>query len=69
MQDISKKLGENLRKIRLKKKMSQGDIAKLLDVDRGYISKIENGKKNLTLTTIAKIAKVLKILPDQLLKL
>jgi len=61
MQDISKKLGENLRKIRLKKKMSQGDIAKLLGVDRGYISKIENGKKNLTLATIAKLAKVLRV--------
>jgi len=69
MQDISKKLGENLRKIRLKKKMSQGDIAKILKVDRGYISKIENGKKNLTLKTVVKLAKVLSISPDQLLKL
>ncbi|MFA5926487.1 MAG: helix-turn-helix transcriptional regulator [Parcubacteria group bacterium] len=68
MQDISKKLGENLRKIRLKKKMSQGDIAKLLDADRGYISKIENGKKNLTLATTAKIAKALQVLVIDLLK-
>jgi len=68
MNDISKKLGENLRKIRLKKKMSQGDIAKVLGVDRGYISKIENGKKNLTIATIERIARVLKVLPNILIK-
>lgn len=61
MQEISIKLGKNLKKIRLAKKMSQGDIAKILGVDRGYISKIENGKKNLTLQTTAKLAKALRV--------
>jgi len=48
--------------------MSQGDIAKVLGVDRGYISKIENGKKNLTIATIEMIAIVLKVLPNILIK-
>src|SRR3989344_8670375 len=39
-----KKLGENLRKLRLKKNMSQGDLATALSVDRAYISNIENGR-------------------------
>jgi len=43
---LGKKLGENLRRLRLKKNMSQGDLATVLSVDRAYISNIENGKTN-----------------------
>lgn len=68
MADISSKLGQNMKRIREKKKMSQGDIARGLQVDRGYISNIENGKKNPTLATIAKIANALGVSPDELLK-
>lgn len=68
MNKISTKLGQNLKKIRTQKKMSQGDIARTLGVDRGYISNIENGKKNPTLATIAKLAKALGISVDILLK-
>jgi len=38
--ESGKKLGENLRKWRLKKDMSQGDLATALSVDRAYISNI-----------------------------
>ena len=68
MRQISIKLGQNIKKIRTKKKMSQGDIARALGVDRGYISNIENGKKNPTLTTLQKIANALGVGVDGLLK-
>jgi len=68
MEQISAKLGDNIKRIRTKKKMSQGDIARALEVDRGYISNIENGKKNPTIATIAKIAEALKVSADELLK-
>ncbi|OGZ94534.1 MAG: DNA-binding protein [Candidatus Sungbacteria bacterium RIFCSPHIGHO2_01_FULL_47_32] len=68
MNKISAKLGQNMKRIRTKKKMSQGDIARALDVDRGYISNIENGKKNPTLATIQKLADALKVSADELLK-
>ena len=41
--------------------MSQGDLASALNVDRAYISNIENGRMNPTLSTLEKIAGVLKI--------
>jgi DNA-binding XRE family transcriptional regulator len=56
---IRKKLGENLRKLRLKKNLSQGDLATALEVDRAYISNIENGRMNPTLSTLEKIANAL----------
>ncbi len=68
MQEISKKLGENLKKVRTKKKLSQGALARLLEVDKGYISNIESGKKNPTLATIAKLADVLGVSVYELLK-
>lgn len=63
-----KKLGENLKKLRLKKNMSQVDLANVLNVDRAYISNIENGRMNPTLSTLEKIAGALGISSSELLK-
>jgi len=48
--------------------MSQGDICRKLDMDRGYMSAIENGKKNITLLQLEKIAKALRVSSSELLK-
>lgn len=68
MAEISSKLGQNLKRIRTKKKMSQGDIARALDVHRAYVSGIENGKRNPTLATIQRLADALGVSADELLK-
>jgi len=68
MAEISSKLGQNLKRIRTKKRMSQGDIARALDVHRAYVSGIENGKRNPTLATIQKLADALGVLVGELLK-
>ena len=66
--DISLKFGKRVRAIRLKKEMSQGDVAKLLDVHRTYISKIERGIENMSLQRIEKLAKALKVEIKDLVK-
>ncbi len=68
MAGISTKLGKNLKRIRTAKKMSQGAIARKLEVHRAYVSGIENGKRNPTLATIDKLAKALNVSVDELLK-
>jgi transcriptional regulator with XRE-family HTH domain len=55
--DISK----NIRKIRIEKKLSLGDLARFTGLTKGYISKIENSDKAPPLSTLDKIAKVLKV--------
>ena len=65
---VIKKLGENIKKIRIKKKMTQGDICRKLNMDRGYMSAIENGKKNITLLQLEKLAKALNVSVDKLIK-
>lgn len=62
------KLGGNLRKLRLGRSMSQGDLATTLNVDRAYISNIENGRMNPTLSTLEKLAGALGISSSELLK-
>lgn len=65
---ITKKLGQNIKKIRTQKGMSQGDICRALDMDRGYMSAIENGKKNVTIKQLERLAQALDVPPNQLLK-
>jgi len=65
---ISKKLGDNIKKIRTRKGMSQGDICRALDMDRGYMSAIENGKKNITIRQLERLAQALGVAVDKLLK-
>ena len=68
MQNESTRLGQNLKRIRIKKGISQGDIARELKVSRGFISTIENGKTNPTLATIAKLARAIGVSVDKLIK-
>ncbi len=68
MKNESRKFGLNLKRIRTKKGISQGDIARSLEIGRGFISTIENGKTNPTLATIAKLAKVVGVSVGELLK-
>ena len=64
----AQKFGDNMKRIRTEKGMSQGDICRELGLDRAYISNVENGKQNLTLSTMEKVAKVLGVSVGQLLK-
>lgn len=68
MAQISKKLGENIKRIRLRRKMTQGDICRKLDMDRSYMSAIEGGKKNITLGVLEKLADALDVSVNELLK-
>ena len=68
MDQISKKLGDNIKRIRLRRKMSQGDICRAIDMDRRYMSAIESGKKNVTIAVVQKIARALNVPVDELLK-
>jgi transcriptional regulator with XRE-family HTH domain len=65
---VREKLGKNIKKMRIKKSMSQGDICRAINMDRGYMSAIENGKKNITIQQLEKLAGALDVSVDKLLK-
>mgnify|MGYP001566810655 CR=1 FL=1 len=68
MGNVNILFGKNMRRVRLFKKMSQGDISRAIGMDRGYISGLENGKRNPTLKNVEKIAKVLSVSVSDLVK-
>ena len=65
--DIRKQVGRNLAKIRKEKGLSQEQLAFDCELHRTYISGIERGIRNPTITIIGKIAKALNISPKELL--
>lgn len=68
MTNESSKLGKNLKRIRTAKGITQGDIVRKLGLGRGFVSNIENGKANPTLSTITKIAKAIGVSVGELMK-
>ena len=68
MTRVSKKLGRNIKRIRLHRKMTQGDICRKLNMDRSYMSAIEGGKKNVTIVKLEELANALDVSVDELLK-
>lgn len=61
------KFGENLKAIRERKNMSLLDVSYNCSLDDSHISKIEQGKFNVTLGTMLELAKGLNIKPADLL--
>ena len=68
MKSEAQKLGDNLKRIRTEKDISQGDIARALEVDKSFVSNIENGKTNPTLATITKLAKAIGVSVGELME-
>lgn len=66
--NIAAKFGKRVKTLRLDRNMSQGDLAKKLDVHPTYISKIERGEQNMSLQGMEKLAKALEVSIEDLIK-
>ncbi len=62
-----KTFGKVLHSIRLKKGFSQEKLALECELDRTFISMLERGLRQPSLTTLVKIANTLQIKPSKLL--
>jgi transcriptional regulator with XRE-family HTH domain len=60
------KFGQTVRKMREQLNYSQEEFANIVGVHRTYMGGIERGERNITLTTIHKIARALGISPGKL---
>lgn len=59
--DIRNKIGIRLRELRNAKGLSQEKFSFVCELDRTYIASIEQGKRNVSIANIEKIAKALDI--------
>lgn len=65
---INVKFGEKIREERLKRNLSQEELAARAGVHRTYIGMIERAEKNITLENIEKLAKALGVPIEELVK-
>lgn len=59
--DNKKKLGKRIKELRKQKKLTQEQLAELIDMEQNTISVIESGRNFPTLVTLEKIAQVLGV--------
>lgn len=59
--EIDKKIGMNIRLRRIKKGISQEELADIAEIARSTMSIVERGEKSPSLQTVAKIANALDI--------
>lgn len=62
-------IGKTVKAIRIKQGLSQEDLAHECDVDRSYISMIEVGRNEPSVSKIFDLCKGLKIKPSDFIKL
>lgn len=65
--DIRHRLAANLRRLRHEKGWSQEDYADRAGIHRTYVSDIERGARNPTITVVEKLASPFGIKPGSLL--
>jgi transcriptional regulator with XRE-family HTH domain len=56
-----KKVGQNIKKIRIAKKLTQVELGDLCGTEKSSVNRIEAGRTNPTLTTIKLIAEGLQV--------
>jgi transcriptional regulator with XRE-family HTH domain len=53
--DINIKIGDRIKELRKAKDLSQEALANIAEVDRTYMTKVETGKRNVTVKILEKI--------------
>lgn len=66
--NIQEQFGRNLRAYRLERKFSQEKLAEASGLHRTYISSLESGARNPTITVVAQLACALDITASDLLR-
>lgn len=64
---ITQRLGKTVRNLRLRLGISQEELAERADLHRTYIAGIEGGGRNITLKSVDKLARALKVSVSDLL--
>jgi transcriptional regulator with XRE-family HTH domain len=66
--DTKKRFGARLRSLRARRRWSQVEMADLLAINRGYLSQLENGKRDPSLGVLKILAEGLSITLSKLLE-
>lgn len=59
--EIKKNIGLRIKELRTKLGISQQELSYRCDLDRTYITSVENGKRNISIVNLEKIAHALNL--------
>lgn len=59
--DIKLKVGQRIKELRHRLKLSQEALANKADVDRTYMTDVENGRRNISVEILEKIIAALEV--------
>ncbi len=59
--DIKQKVGQRIRQLRKELKLSQEALALKAEVDRTYVTDVENGRRNVSLEILERLIKALNV--------
>lgn len=65
--DTSKKIGDKIKEIRKKKKLTQVEVAQKAGIHFNYFARLERGEVNPSIQTIESIANALKVKSSDIL--
>lgn len=65
--DVTQRLARNLRRLRQQKSWSQEEFAFRADIHRTYVSDLERGARNPTITVVDRLATALDVKLGELL--
>ncbi|WP_456749548.1 MULTISPECIES: helix-turn-helix domain-containing protein [Bradyrhizobium] len=65
---LQDRVGLNVQELRRARKLSQEELASLSEVHQTYLSGVESGKRNPSLLVIERIAKALRVDPEELVR-
>lgn len=65
--DIRKRLAKNLKRLRQERGLSQEKFAFEVEIHRTYISDLERGARNPSITLVEKLARYLRVSAGELL--
>ncbi len=59
-------LGNNIKKARKSKNLSQNKLAEMLDISREHLAKVETAKRKISLSLLFKLSDILNISESEL---
>ena len=65
---LQDRVGLNIQELRRARKLSQEELAGMSEVHQTYLSGVESGKRNPSLLVIERIAKALRVDPQELVR-
>jgi transcriptional regulator with XRE-family HTH domain len=68
MDKLLNKVGQNIKKYREARSITQNELSEVCGLHRNYVSSVERGERNLSLNTLEKIASGLNIKAKDLLE-